>query len=754
MGAYLDCRYSGFRKMLEWAETCEEEVTLEMIDGTGWSYARESNGQLYNFLLTVTKLEAQAMINNMDPTMGYECWRKIAQFYDPPGGQGELDKINVLLNTTRCTTLAKVVSTVETWEKDWNHYVEKTREVLPEKWKVNLLLRMIPKNFAQDIRLRYVHDIKSIQYNKLREQVFHYCSTNTSGHSAMHIGALGDNEEEDLDLLKKGISKGRFEGNCNYCQKPGHKARENGQDVCRLLIADRKKGIDIIFPKAGGLARPKPKAKTKAVAKKGRGRSAAALEEREDDEEEQPEDDGDLECGMFQEEDDMDVCMLCDEDNDEDDAEESLCTLSFSYCTRPTHSLAPQRAAPTAATSTYSSANVVLQFVDPVRSRDEQETDREMQMYIGQKSLNTDSDELETITYMTDMSENSKGTVSPDERMIRGRVGYEHPNPFAALSDDHEQSPLGNTSSLPSISSPSLMSPESVSPSTRVTGVWTPTPKKQTERSEIHSDSASPMRSRLTPTTLEGKFLAEIEEIQLRNSRPASAPAPSPPGLGSHQVWTEEEKEETAPAEESVSSKSVRDEFNLDHKLDQINDIVEQIRVGTQPSTSARTAATSDEIVTQIEQELHSSSGEVRRMVEKFESGNIVNGSDEISEMNMATLMRSRLTPTEFEKVDDDDGIKQGSSVGDLDMIDEGDCNIYDDYNATHHYIDRKQQKALFPEADVFGESRRSRRRRRARQAGTDKSEVAPSGPNGSVADNHAEEWRYQKDTIFPPSNV
>ena len=38
----------------------------------------------------------------------------------------------------------------------------------------------------------------------------------------------------------------------------------------------------------------------------------------------------------------------------------------------------------------------------------------------------------------------------------------------------------------------------------------------------------------------------------------------------------------------------------------------------------------------------------------------------------------------------------QGSSVGDLDMIDESDCNIYDDYNATHHYIDQKQQKDLF----------------------------------------------------------
>ena len=116
--------------------------------------------------MTVTKLEAHAMINNMDPTMGYECWRKIAQFYDPPGGEGELDKINVLLNTTRCTSLGKVVSTVETWEKDWNHYVEKTKEQLPEKWKVNLLRRMIPKNFEQDIRLRYVHDIKAIQTHR------------------------------------------------------------------------------------------------------------------------------------------------------------------------------------------------------------------------------------------------------------------------------------------------------------------------------------------------------------------------------------------------------------------------------------------------------------------------------------------------------------------------------------------------------------------------------------------------------------
>ena len=77
MKAYLDSWYSGFRRMLEWAETQETEITVDMVDGTGWRLARESNGQLFNLLLTVTKAEAQSLINNIDPTKGYECWRQM-----------------------------------------------------------------------------------------------------------------------------------------------------------------------------------------------------------------------------------------------------------------------------------------------------------------------------------------------------------------------------------------------------------------------------------------------------------------------------------------------------------------------------------------------------------------------------------------------------------------------------------------------------------------------------------------------------
>ena len=54
MKAYLDSHYSGFRKMLDWAEREEAEITTEMVDGTQWRHARESNAQLFNLLTTYT----------------------------------------------------------------------------------------------------------------------------------------------------------------------------------------------------------------------------------------------------------------------------------------------------------------------------------------------------------------------------------------------------------------------------------------------------------------------------------------------------------------------------------------------------------------------------------------------------------------------------------------------------------------------------------------------------------------------------
>ena len=126
------------------------------------------------------------MINNVDPTKGYECWRKLAQHYDPTGGESELDRH--LLSAPRCKSLNSIISTIGSWEHNWALYMDRTKEALPERWRVKLLLRMEPKDIEQDIRLRYVQNIKTVTYAQLREQVFADCTFNSKGLSGMHLG--------------------------------------------------------------------------------------------------------------------------------------------------------------------------------------------------------------------------------------------------------------------------------------------------------------------------------------------------------------------------------------------------------------------------------------------------------------------------------------------------------------------------------------------------------------------------------------
>ena len=90
--------------------------------------------------------------------------------------------------------------------------MDRTKEALPERWRVNLLLRMILKENEQDIRLRYVQNIKTVTYAAVREQVFAYCTSNSKDLSGIHLYAMQDNnnddDDEDLDALRKGAPRG------------------------------------------------------------------------------------------------------------------------------------------------------------------------------------------------------------------------------------------------------------------------------------------------------------------------------------------------------------------------------------------------------------------------------------------------------------------------------------------------------------------------------------------------------------------
>ena len=61
-------------------------------------------------------------------------------------------------------------NTVETWERELNEYSERTSEQFPDRFKVNLLLRMLPPEHEAEIRMRHVTH-QSMAYAVLRQQI-------------------------------------------------------------------------------------------------------------------------------------------------------------------------------------------------------------------------------------------------------------------------------------------------------------------------------------------------------------------------------------------------------------------------------------------------------------------------------------------------------------------------------------------------------------------------------------------------------
>ena len=111
----------------------------------------------------------------------------------PSGGRQRVDFISTLLSLPRCKRLNDIITTVEAWEKEWAQYCDRTKEALPERWKVSLLLRMIPVENEREIRLRYVKS-KDITYSELRENLFAWVQQNAIGATGMHIGSMSASE--------------------------------------------------------------------------------------------------------------------------------------------------------------------------------------------------------------------------------------------------------------------------------------------------------------------------------------------------------------------------------------------------------------------------------------------------------------------------------------------------------------------------------------------------------------------------------
>ena len=89
-----------------------------------------------------------------------------------------------MMDVTRCKHMSDVPRAVETWEQEWAYYQQRTGENLPETLRVNILLKMVPSDFEDEVRLRYVRD--EVDYSTLRHQVFDFAARRGPPHRQVH----------------------------------------------------------------------------------------------------------------------------------------------------------------------------------------------------------------------------------------------------------------------------------------------------------------------------------------------------------------------------------------------------------------------------------------------------------------------------------------------------------------------------------------------------------------------------------------
>ena len=194
--AYCNGMHPGYRKVLKWCQDQDSPLDQSDIESIEWDPAVEADVSFYDLLQQLTDGMAQATVTCADgDESGFEAWRKLVARFDPQNAMNDLERVRILTNVQRCKKIDDVMYAVEKWEKNWAEYIEKSGHSMPEVWKTNAIMGMIPIKNKEEIELRYV-GAKEIKYTELRMHVQNWAMASTKGSAPM---PLDNAEEEETD---------------------------------------------------------------------------------------------------------------------------------------------------------------------------------------------------------------------------------------------------------------------------------------------------------------------------------------------------------------------------------------------------------------------------------------------------------------------------------------------------------------------------------------------------------------------------
>ena len=294
---YLIGVQGNLEEMLEWALEQDAEISLtnvadkfginadptEQVDGCS-----QINVQLKTVLAHLCEGESWSIVQNCGRN-GLEAWRRLHRRFDPLTGGRRRNLLRAIMAPQR-VKMEELGSALQVWEDMVARYNKKNSKIgdpeLADDIKCSAVEAMVPESLERHLQL---NAMRLKRYEDVRMEVYSYFEACTGKVARPSVREQVRDEQQstpmDVDSLMKGKSKGKgrgkgdgkhgkgtgkgkgtgskFDGNCNFCGKYGHRASE-----CWSKQSQDKSGKG---QEKGG----------KGKSKNGKGKHAGALDEPE-----------------------------------------------------------------------------------------------------------------------------------------------------------------------------------------------------------------------------------------------------------------------------------------------------------------------------------------------------------------------------------------------------------------------------------------------------------------------------------------
>ena len=217
---WFSSQFESGEDILNWARDHpttgigQAEIDAAMLRQGGWAELPKINAQLQVALVSLCRDEALTIVRNSNKGFGLDAWRRLCREYEPTTDQANLRLLKRVLQPPQ-QSIDNLRMAIETWEREYREYHERTLEDLSDSVLRLTLQAMCPPALQEHLEF---HSGRLSNYKTLKAEIDSYLDIKTS---TKPMGPA----PMDVDSLGKGKGKAKGKG-----KQPQH---QSGHQQCK-----------------------------------------------------------------------------------------------------------------------------------------------------------------------------------------------------------------------------------------------------------------------------------------------------------------------------------------------------------------------------------------------------------------------------------------------------------------------------------------------------------------------------------------